>query len=131
MAGHTKWANIKHKKGAADAKRGKVFTKLIREITVAAKVGGGNADSNARLRLAIDKASDQSVPRDTIQRDIRKGTGELAGETIEEVTYEGYGPGGVALLIDCTSDNKTRTVAEVRNIFTKKGGNMGETGSVA
>lgn len=131
MAGHSKWANIKHKKGAADAKRGKVFTKLIKEITVAARLGGGAIDGNARLRLAVDKARAQSVPKDTIDRAIKKGTGELGGDMIEEVTYEGYGPGGVAILIDCTTDNKTRTVAEIRMIFSKNGGNMGETGSVA
>lgn len=131
MAGHSKWANIKHKKGAADAKRGKVFTKLIKEITVAARLGGGTIDGNARLRLAVDKARAQSVPKDTIDRAIKKGTGELGGDMIEEVTYEGYGPGGVAILIDCTTDNKTRTVAEIRMIFSKNGGNMGETGSVA
>jgi YebC/PmpR family DNA-binding regulatory protein len=130
MAGHSKWANIKHKKGAADAKRGKIFTKLIKEITVAARLGGGGLDGNARLRLAVDKARAQSVPKDTIERAIKKGTGELDGVVIEEVSYEGYGPGGVALLVDGATDNKTRTVAEIRMIFSKNGGNMGESGSV-
>lgn len=131
MAGHSKWANIKHRKGAVDAKRGKIFTKLIKEITVAARLGGNSTDTNARLRLAVDKAKSQSLPKDKIERAIQKGTGELEGENIEEVIYEGYGPGGVALLLNCTTDNKTRTVAEIRNVFTKKGGHLGESGSVA
>jgi YebC/PmpR family DNA-binding regulatory protein len=131
MAGHSKWANIKHKKGAADAKRGRVFTKLIKEITVAARIGGSQVDGNPRLRLAVDKARAQSVPKDNIERAIKKGLGELGGVSIEEVAYEGYGPAGVALLVDGATDNKTRTVAEIRNIFAKKGGNMGETGSVS
>lgn len=131
MSGHSKWSNIKHKKGAADNRRGRIFTKLIREIMIAAKIGGGNADGNARLRLAIEKAKAQSVPRDNIDRAVKKGSGDLGGDTIEEISYEGYGPGGVAILIDCTTDNKTRTVAELRNIFSKKGGHLGESGSVA
>lgn len=131
MAGHSKWANIKHKKGAADQKRAKAFTKFIKEITIAARLGGGNVDGNPRLRLAVEKARAQSVPKDNIDRAIKKGTGELDGATIDEASYEGYGPAGVAILVDCTTDNKTRTVAEIRNIFAKKGGNLGESGSVS
>src|SRR3989338_4866282 len=114
MSGHSKWSNIKHKKGAADAKRAKGFTKLLKEITVAARLGGGDITGNSRLRLSVEKARAQSVHKDTIERAIKKGTGELEGATIEEVAYEGYGPGGVALLVDCTTDNKTRLVAEIR-----------------
>lgn len=131
MAGHSKWANIKHRKSAVDAKRGKIFTKLIREITVAAKMGGSDLDSNPRLRLAVDKARGQSMPKDNIERAIKKGAGELDGESYEEISYEGYGPGGVAILVECTTDNKNRTVSEIRNIFSKRGGNLGENGSVA
>lgn len=131
MAGHSKWANIKHRKGAADAKRGKIFTKLLKEVTIAARLGGGDPDANPRLRLALQKARGQSVPKDNIERAIKKGTGELGGENFEEISYEGYGPGGVAFLVDCTTDNKNRTVSEVRNIFSKRGGNMGESGSVS
>jgi len=131
MAGHSKWANIRFKKGAKDAKRGQLFTKLIREITVAAKAGGGDAGSNSRLRLAIDKAKAQSVPRDSIERAIKRGTGELDGEHYEEVRYEGYGPNGVAVMVDCLTDNRNRTVADVRHAFTKYGGNLGADGSVA
>lgn len=131
MSGHSKWANIKHRKAAVDAKRGKVFTKLIKEITIAARLGGGQFESNPRLRLAIEKAKSESLPKDKIDRAIQKGTGELDGENIEEIAYEGYGPAGVALLIVCATDNKNRTVAEVRNVLTKRGGNMGTSGSVA
>ena len=131
MAGHSKWANIRFKKGAKDAKRGKLFTKLIREITVAAKEGGGDATSNSRLRLAIDKAKAQSVPKDSIDRAIKRGTGELDGDNYEEVRYEGYGPNGVAIMVDCLTDNRNRTVADVRHAFTKYGGNLGADGSVA
>lgn len=130
MAGHSKWANIKHRKSAVDAKRGKIFTKLIKEITVAARMGGSDIDANPRLRLAVDKAKAQSMPKDNIERAIKKGSGELDGDNIEEITYEGYGPGGVAILVECATDNKNRTVSEVRNIFSKKGGNVGESGSV-
>jgi YebC/PmpR family DNA-binding regulatory protein len=131
MAGHSKWANIQHRKGAQDAKRGVRFTKLIREITVAARAGGGDLGSNPRLRLAVDKAKGQSVPKDTIERAIKKGTGELEGESYEEVRYEGYGPSGVAVMVDCMTDNRNRTVAEVRHAFSKYGGNLGADGSVA
>ena len=131
MAGHSKWANIKHKKAATDAKRGKIFTRLIREITVAARAGGGDPASNSRLRLALDKAYGANMTKDTIERAIKRGTGELEGVDYEEVTYEGYGPGGVAILIETMTDNKVRTVAEVRHIFSKRGGNMGTAGSVA
>lgn len=131
MAGHSRWANIKHKKGAADARRSRVWTKLIREIMVAARLGGGHAADNPRLRLGIDKAKAQQVPRDTIERAIKKGTGELEGESYEEITYEGYGPCGVAVMVECLTSNKVRTVAEVRHAFSKSGGNMGESGSVA
>lgn len=131
MAGHSKWANIKHKKGAADARRAKVFTKLNKEIMVAARLGGGDPSANPRLRIAVEKARSNSIPKDNIERAIKKGTGELGADNIEEVTYEGYASGGVAVIVDCTTDNKTRTVAEVRTIFSKKGGNLGESGSVA
>ncbi len=130
MSGHNKWSTIKHKKSAADAKRGKLFTKLIKEITIAARVGGGNPDGNPRLRTAIQNARAASMPLDNITRAIKKGTGELEGEAIEEVTYEGYGPGGVAIMVDATTDNKNRTVSEIRRIFAKGGGNMGESGCV-
>lgn len=131
MSGHSKWSTIKHKKGATDQKRAKVFTKLIKEVTMAARLGGANPDGNPRLRLAIEKARSQSVPKDNIDRAIKKGTGELGGDAIEEASYEGYGPAGIAIIVDCTTDNKTRTVAEIRNIFAKKGGHLGESGSVA
>jgi YebC/PmpR family DNA-binding regulatory protein len=131
MAGHSKWANIRFRKGAQDAKRGKIFTKLIREITVAARTGGGDPGSNPRLRTAIDKALGQNMPKDNIERAIKRGTGELEGVSYEEIRYEGYGPGGVAVMVDCTTDNRTRTVAEVRHAFTKHGGNLGTDGSVA
>jgi YebC/PmpR family DNA-binding regulatory protein len=131
MAGHSKWANIKHKKAAADAKRGKVFTRLIKEITVASRLGGGDAWSNPRLRLAIDKATDQNMPKDTIERAIKRGAGGLEGVHYEEVRYEGYGIGGAAVIVDCMTDNRTRTVADVRHAFSKYGGNLGTDGSVA
>lgn len=131
MAGHSKWANIKHRKAAQDAKRGKVFTKHIREITVAARQGGGDADSNPRLRIAIDKALGANMTRDTIERAIKRGTGDLEGVSYEEVRYEGYGPSGIAVLVECTTDNTNRTVAEVRHAFSKYNGNMGTEGSVA
>jgi YebC/PmpR family DNA-binding regulatory protein len=131
MAGHSKWANIQHRKGRQDAKRGKIFTRLIKEITVAAKMGGGDANSNPRLRLAIDKAKENNMPGDNIDRAIKRGTGELEGVTYEEVRYEGYGPGGAAVMVDCLTDNRTRTVAEVRHAFSKHGGNMGTDGCVA
>ncbi|WP_455384209.1 YebC/PmpR family DNA-binding transcriptional regulator [Acidihalobacter prosperus] len=132
MAGHSKWANIQHRKGAQDKKRGKLFTKLIREITVAARMGGGgDPATNPRLRLAVDKALGANMPKDTVERAIKRGTGELGGENYEEVRYEGYGPGGVAVMVDCMTDNRNRTVAEVRHAFTKAGGNLGTDGSVA
>jgi len=131
MAGHSKWANIKHRKGAQDAKRGKIFTKLIKEITVAAKIGGADMDSNARLRIAVDKAKQSNMPKDNIDRAVKKGTGDLDGVTYEEGTFEGYGPGGVAVLVEFMTDNRTRTVADVRHIFTKHNGNLGVSGSVA
>ncbi|HSD97762.1 MAG TPA: YebC/PmpR family DNA-binding transcriptional regulator [Sulfuricaulis sp.] len=132
MAGHSKWANIKHRKGVQDAKRGKIFTKVIREITVAARAGGGGDPKlNPRLRSAIDKALDQNMTRDTIDRAIKRGTGELEGAHYEEVHYEGYGPAGVAIMVECTTDNRTRTVGEVRHAFAKHGGNLGQDGSVA
>ncbi len=130
MSGHSKWATIKRKKGAADAKRGAMFTKLIKEITVAARMGGGDPNGNPRLRTAIDKARGSSMPNDNIDRAIKKGTGELEGVNYEEMTYEGYGPAGVAVMIESLTDNKNRTVSELRNIFSKAGGNLGETGSV-
>jgi YebC/PmpR family DNA-binding regulatory protein len=131
MAGHSKWANIKHRKAAADAKKGKVFTRLIKEITVAAKLGGGDVGSNPRLRLAMDKAREANMTKDSVQNAIKRGTGQLEGVTYEEVRYEGYGPGGAAVLVECLTDNRTRTVAEVRHAFTKNGGNLGADGSVA
>jgi YebC/PmpR family DNA-binding regulatory protein len=131
MAGHSKWANIKHKKAAQDAKRGKVFTRLIKEITVAAKLGGGDVNANPRLRLAIDKAQEQNMPKDNIERAIKRGTGDLEGVSYEEIRYEGYGIGGAAVMVDCLTDNRARTVAEVRHAFTKHGGNLGTDGSVA
>lgn len=131
MSGHSKWATIKRKKGALDAKRGKIFTRLIREITIAARQAGGDPDGNPRLRLAIDNAKSANMPADNIDRAIKKATGELEGSQISELTYEGYGPGGVALLIEVATDNKNRTVAEIRHIFSRGLGNMGETGSVA
>ena len=130
MAGHSKWANIQHRKGAQDKKRGKLFTKLIREITVAAKMGGGDPDANPRLRLAIDKAKGQSMPKDNIERAVKRGAGELEGSDYQEIRYEGYGPGGTAVMVDCLTDNRNRTVAEVRHAFTKFGGNLGADGSV-
>ncbi|MFZ9034699.1 MAG: YebC/PmpR family DNA-binding transcriptional regulator [Francisellaceae bacterium] len=131
MAGHSKWANIKHKKAAQDAKRGKVFTKLIREITVAAKLGGGDRESNPRLRAAIATALSHNMTKDTIERAIKKGAGGEEGANLEEVRYEGYGPNGVAFIVDCMTDNRNRTVAEVRHAFSKSGGNLGTDGSVA
>jgi YebC/PmpR family DNA-binding regulatory protein len=131
MAGHSKWANIKHKKAAADAKRGKVFTRLIKEITVASRLGGGDPGANPRLRLAVDKAMDQNMPKDTIERAIKRGSGELEGVNYEEIRYEGYGINGAAVIVDCMTDNRTRTVADVRHAFDKYGGNMGTQGSVA
>jgi len=131
MSGHNKWSTIKHKKGAADAKRGKIFTKIIKEISVAAKLGGGDPAANPRLRTAIDKAKGENMPKDNIERAIKKGTGEMEGVNYEEITYEGYGPGGVAVLVEVMTDNRNRTVSEVRSIFTKCNGNMGETGCVS
>ena len=131
MAGHSKWKNIKHYKAATDAKRGVLFTKLIREITMAAKLGGGDPAANARLRLAIDAGRAKSLPKDNIERAVKNGTGELKGNDIQEATYEGYGPGGVALIVDTMTDNPTRTVADVRHKFTRAGGNLGTPGSVA
>ena len=130
MAGHSKWANIQHRKGAQDKKRGKLFTKLIREITVAAKMGGSDLDANPRLRLAVDKAKAQSMPKDNIERAIKRGAGETDGADYQEIRYEGYGPGGTAVMVDCLTDNRNRTVAEVRHAFTKFGGNLGADGSV-
>ncbi|AUD79320.1 YebC/PmpR family DNA-binding transcriptional regulator [Kangiella profundi] len=131
MAGHSKWANIKHRKAAQDAKRGKIFTKLIRELVVAAKEGGGDPNDNPRLRTAIDKALGANMKKDTIEKAIDRGTGNAEGDNYEELTYEGYGPGGVAILVECMTDNKNRTVGEVRHAFTKHGGNLGTNGSVA
>ena len=131
MAGHSKWANIKHRKAAQDAKRGKLFTKHIREITVAAREGGGDPDSNAALRIAVDKALGVNMTRDTVDRAIKRGTGDLEGVSYEDMTYEGYAPCGIALLVECSSDNKNRTVAEVRHAFSKYNGSMGTSGSVA
>jgi YebC/PmpR family DNA-binding regulatory protein len=131
MAGHSKWANIQHRKNAQDAKRGKAFTKIIREITVAARTGGGDFATNARLRLAVDKGLAANMPKDNIERAIKKATGELEGVSYEEVRYEGYAPGGVAVIVDCVTDNRTRTVADVRHAFTKFGGNLGTDGSVS
>lgn len=130
MAGHSKWANIQHRKGAQDKKRGKLFTKLIREITVAAKMGGSDFDANPRLRLAVDKAKGQSMPKDNIDRAVKRGAGETDGTDYMEIRYEGYGPGGTAVMVDCLTDNRNRTVAEVRHAFTKFGGNLGADGSV-
>ena len=130
MAGHSKWANIQHRKGAQDKKRGKLFTKLIREITVAAKMGGSDFDANPRLRLAVDKAKGQSMPKDNIDRAVKRGAGETDGADYMEIRYEGYGPGGTAVMVDCLTDNRNRTVAEVRHAFTKFGGNLGADGSV-
>ena len=131
MAGHSKWANIKHKKAKEDAKRGKIFTKLIREITVAARLGGGDKDSNPRLRAAMAAALSSNMTKDTIERAIKKGAGGEEGGNLDEVRYEGYGPSGVAVIVDCMTDNRNRTVAEVRHAFTKAGGNLGTDGSVA
>ena len=131
MAGHSKWANIKHRKAAADAKKGKVFTRLIKEITVAAKLGGGDPGTNPRLRLAMDKAREANMTKDSVQNAIKRGSGQLDGASYEEVRYEGYGVGGAAVMVDCLTDNRTRTVAEVRHAFTKNGGNVGSDGSVA
>src|SRR5919199_839314 len=130
MSGHSKWHTIKHKKGALDAKRGKLFTKLIKEITVAARSGGGDAGSNARLRKAVSDAKAANMPNDTIDRAIKRGTGELEGVNYEEITYEGFGPGGVAVMVDSMTDNRNRTVAEIRHIFSKNGGNLGTSGAV-
>jgi YebC/PmpR family DNA-binding regulatory protein len=130
MAGHSKWANIQHRKGAQDKKRSKLFTKLIREITVAARVGGPDISSNPRLRLAIDKGKAQSLPKDGIEKAVKKGSGDVGGEDYFEVTYEGYGPGGVAVMVKCLTDNRNRTVSEVRHGFSKHGGNLGADGSV-
>ena len=130
MAGHSKWANIQHRKGAQDKKRGKLFTKLIREITVAARMGGSDINSNPRLRLAVDKGKAQSMPKDNIERAIKRGAGELDGADYVEIRYEGYGPGGAAVMVDCLTDNRNRTVAEVRHAFAKFGGNLGADGSV-
>ncbi len=130
MAGHSKWANIQHRKGAQDKKRGKLFTKLIREIAVAAKMGGSDLEANPRLRVAVDKAKAQSMPKDNIERAIKRGAGETDGADYQEIRYEGYGPGGTAVMVDCLTDNRNRTVADVRHAFTKFGGNLGADGSV-
>jgi YebC/PmpR family DNA-binding regulatory protein len=131
MAGHSKWANTQHRKNRQDAKRGKAFTRLIKEITVAAKLGGGDPDGNPRLRLAVDKAYDHNMPKDNVERAIKRGTGGLEGANYEEIRYEGYGTGGAAVIVDCLTDNRTRTVADVRAAFTKHGGNLGSEGAVA
>jgi len=131
MSGHSKWATIKHKKGALDAKRGKIFTRLIKEITIAAKNGGGDADTNPRLRTAVAAAKAENMPADNIKRAIQRGTGELPGATYEEFSLEGYGPGGVAVLVDINTDNRNRTVSEIRHVFGKNGGNMAEAGAVS
>jgi len=131
MAGHSKWANIKHRKERSDAKRGKIFTRLIKEITVASRLGGGDPNSNPRLRLAIDKARSENMPNDNIQRAMQRGAGELEGVSYEEIRYEGYGAGGAAVIVDCMTDNRTRTVADVRHAFAKNGGKLGSDGSVA
>lgn len=131
MSGHSKWSTIKHKKGATDAKRGKLFTKLIKEITVAARMGGGDPEANPRLRHALSIARSQNMPKDTSERAVKKGTGELEGVNYEEIVYEGYGPGGVAVLVECLTDNRNRTIAEVRHAFGKAGGNVGTDGCVA
>ena len=130
MAGHSKWANIQHRKGVQDKKRGKLFTKLIREIAVAAKMGGSDLEANPRLRVAVDKAKAQSMPKDNIERAIKRGAGEMDGADYQEIRYEGYGPGGTAVMVDCLTDNRNRTVADVRHAFTKFGGNLGADGSV-
>lgn len=130
MSGHNKWSTIKHKKAATDAKRGAAFTKIIRELTVAAKAGGGDPNSNPRLRVAVSAAKEANMPKDTLERAIKKGTGELEGATYEDVTYEGYGPGGVAVYVEASTDNKNRTAAEIRHLFAKYNGNMGEVGCV-
>ncbi len=131
MSGHSKWSSIKHKKGAADARRGKIFSRLIKELTVAARIGGGDPTGNPRLRAAMLAAKAENMPKDNIERAIRKGTGELEGTSYEEVNYEGYGPGGVAMLIDCLTDNKNRAVADIKHLFDRHGGNLGEPGCVA
>jgi YebC/PmpR family DNA-binding regulatory protein len=131
MAGHSKWANIRHKKAAVDAKKGKIFTRLIKEITVAARLGGGDPNMNPRLRLAIDKAQEANMPKDNVERAMKRGSGELEGVSYEEIRYEGYGIGGAAVIVDCMTDNRTRTVGEVRHAFAKHGGNLGTDGSVA
>ena len=131
MAGHSKWANIQHRKGRQDAKRGKIFTRLIKEITVAARMGGGDPDMNPRLRLAVDKAYENNMPKDNVERAIKRGTGDLEGVNYEEIRYEGYGIAGAAVIVDCLTDNRTRTVADVRHAFSKHGGNLGTDGSVA
>ncbi|MCW8902761.1 YebC/PmpR family DNA-binding transcriptional regulator, partial [Sedimenticola sp.] len=131
MAGHSKWANIKHKKAANDKKRGKIWTKLLREVTVAAKAGGGEIETNPRLRLAVDKANGANVPRDTIERAVKRGAGGEDTDNYDELRYEGYGPGGAAVIVDCMTDNRNRTASEVRHAFTKHGGNLGTDGSVA
>ena len=131
MAGHSKWANIKHKKAATDAKRGKIWTRLIKEITVAARMGGGDIGANPRLRLAVEKAADANMPKDNVTRAVQRGSGDLEGVNYEEIRYEGYGLGGAAIIVDCLTDNRVRTVAEVRHAFSKFGGNMGTEGSVA
>ena len=131
MAGHSKWANIQHRKGKQDAKRGKIFTRLIKEITVAARMGGGDQTGNPRLRLAIEKARENNMPKDTVENAIKRGSGQLEGVNYEELRYEGYGVNGAAVMVDCMTDNKTRTVAEVRHAFAKNGGNLGTDGSVS
>jgi YebC/PmpR family DNA-binding regulatory protein len=131
MSGHSKWHSIRHKKGAVDAKRGKLFTKIIKEITVASRMGGGDPEANPRLRTIILKAKEANMPKDNIEKAIKKGTGELEGYSLEEITYEGYGPSGVAIMIDAMTDNRNRTTAEIRNILTKSGGNLGENGCVS
>ena len=131
MAGHSKWANIQHRKGRQDSKRGKIFTRLIKEITVASRIGGGESGSNPRLRLAMDKAFENNMPKDTVERAIKRGAGELEGVNYEEIRYEGYGIAGAAVMVDCMTDNRVRTVAEVRHAFSKHGGHMGTAGSVA
>jgi YebC/PmpR family DNA-binding regulatory protein len=131
MSGHNKWSTIKHKKGAADAKRGRIFTRLIKEITVAARMGGGDPDGNPRLRSAVMAAKAENMPKDNIERAIKKGTGELEGVSYDEITYEGYGPGGVAMLVECLTDNKNRTVADIKYLFDRHAGNLGEPGCVA
>ncbi len=131
MAGHSKWANIRHRKAAQDAKRGKIYTKLAREITVAAREGGGDPEKNPRLRAAIEKARKFNMPKENIERAIKRGTGELQGESYEEITYEGYGPGGVAVIVKCLTDNRNRTASEVRHVFSKYGGNLGTSGCVS